>query len=153
MTPVVFDFNFRDDRYLPFEGAGAISQWRLELPSRVRLLDYNSISDVIIHLSYTAKDSVMFRTTVEDEMVDALTTFATDQGLYRLLSLKHEFPNAYSRLDDEPGAARPGSGVQNRAATFPIFSERQDAGDIRGHGSPEVQIQRLRRRIDVDHNG
>jgi hypothetical protein len=27
----MFELNFRDERYLPFEGAGAISHWRLEL--------------------------------------------------------------------------------------------------------------------------
>jgi len=27
----MFDLNFRDERYLPFEGAGAISVWQLEL--------------------------------------------------------------------------------------------------------------------------
>ncbi|MBK9227461.1 MAG: hypothetical protein IPL67_10515 [Ignavibacteria bacterium] len=28
----VFELNFRDERYLPFENTGAISSWRLELP-------------------------------------------------------------------------------------------------------------------------
>lgn len=28
----LFQLDFRDERYLPFEGAGAISSWRLELP-------------------------------------------------------------------------------------------------------------------------
>ena len=28
----VFELNFRDERYIPFEGAGAISKWRIELP-------------------------------------------------------------------------------------------------------------------------
>jgi hypothetical protein len=33
----VFELNFRDERYLPFEGAGAInSTWTLDLPSQVR---------------------------------------------------------------------------------------------------------------------
>jgi hypothetical protein len=27
----MFELNFRDERYLPFEGAGAISTWQLEL--------------------------------------------------------------------------------------------------------------------------
>ena len=27
----VFELNFRDERYLPFEGAGAVSEWSLEL--------------------------------------------------------------------------------------------------------------------------
>lgn len=26
-----FEFNFRDERYLPFELAGAISEWQIEL--------------------------------------------------------------------------------------------------------------------------
>ena len=32
----VFELNFRDERYLPFEGAGAISKWRIELPADFR---------------------------------------------------------------------------------------------------------------------
>ena len=49
----MFELNFKDERYLPFEGAGVISKWRLELPT-FRQFDYHSISDVIIHLRYTA---------------------------------------------------------------------------------------------------
>jgi hypothetical protein len=30
----LFELNFRDERYLPFEGAGAISRWRLELSGK-----------------------------------------------------------------------------------------------------------------------
>ena len=52
----MFELNFRDERYLPFEGAGAISTWRLELPQAIRLFDYNTIADVVIHLSYNARD-------------------------------------------------------------------------------------------------
>jgi hypothetical protein len=52
----VFNFDFRDERYLPFEGAGVDSTWRLELPSDFRQFDYESISDVILHVSYTARN-------------------------------------------------------------------------------------------------
>ena len=45
-----FELNFRDERYIPFEGAGAISKWRLELPSDFRQFDYDTISDAILHL-------------------------------------------------------------------------------------------------------
>jgi hypothetical protein len=41
----VFEFNFRDERYMPFEGAGAISSWKVELPSGFRQFDYQTISD------------------------------------------------------------------------------------------------------------
>src|SRR5262249_50882458 len=43
----LFDTNLRDERYLPFEGAGAISTWRLELPRQFRPFDYETISDVV----------------------------------------------------------------------------------------------------------
>ncbi len=40
----------------PFEGAGAISKWRIELPDKFRQFDYDTISDVIIRLRYTSVD-------------------------------------------------------------------------------------------------
>jgi Tc toxin complex TcA C-terminal TcB-binding domain len=93
-----FEFSFRDERYLPFEGAGAISEWELKLPSIIRSFDYNTISDVIIHVSYTAKDGDGFRDTVEGKIHDILKDFALSNGLYRLVSLKHDFPSAFYKL-------------------------------------------------------
>jgi hypothetical protein len=52
----MFGLNFRDDRFLPFEGAGVISEWRLELPKEFRHFDYHTISDVVFHIKYTARD-------------------------------------------------------------------------------------------------
>jgi hypothetical protein len=53
----LFVFNFDDERYLPFEGTGAISRWRLDFPhfdgSQKDMID--SITDVIVHIRYTAK--------------------------------------------------------------------------------------------------
>jgi hypothetical protein len=94
----IFDLNFRDERYLPFEGAGAISTWELILPDKLRPFNYDTISDVIIHISYTAKYDREFRRQVEKKIEGILTTFATDNGLYRLLSMKHEFPNSLYKL-------------------------------------------------------
>src|SRR5690606_9594261 len=51
----LFEFNFRDERYLPFEGAGVISRWHLEMPGEFRQFDYDSISDIILHINYTAR--------------------------------------------------------------------------------------------------
>jgi hypothetical protein len=52
----LFEVNFRDERRLPFEWAGAISEWRLELPPECNQFDFNTISDVILHMRYTAKE-------------------------------------------------------------------------------------------------
>ena len=51
----------RDERYLPFEHSGVISEWQLELPANPskgdpRQFDYKTISDVILHLRYTARE-------------------------------------------------------------------------------------------------
>lgn len=53
----MFELNFRDERYLPFEGAGVVSQWSLQFPGEFRQFDYSSISDVIFTISYTARES------------------------------------------------------------------------------------------------
>jgi hypothetical protein len=54
----MFEPSLRDERYLPFEGAGAESTWKLELPSDYRAFDYDTISDVILHIRYTARPGV-----------------------------------------------------------------------------------------------
>ncbi|KAL8940274.1 MAG: hypothetical protein Q9211_002358 [Gyalolechia sp. 1 TL-2023] len=51
-----FDLNFKDERYLPFVGAGATSIWRLELPTHLRPFDYETITDVLLHMHYTSRD-------------------------------------------------------------------------------------------------
>ncbi len=63
----VFELNFRDERYLPYEGAGVISDWSLELmhdaqaPNSdfgrsLRQFDYGSITDAVLHIRYTARE-------------------------------------------------------------------------------------------------
>ena len=60
----VFELTFSDERYPPFEGAGVISEWLIELLSDVnpdsgrsdRQFDYSSISDVVLHINYTARE-------------------------------------------------------------------------------------------------
>ncbi|KAL4794800.1 hypothetical protein BDV19DRAFT_389936 [Aspergillus venezuelensis] len=50
-------FKFRsNDKYGPFEGAGAISSWRIFLPTTMHQFDYRSIDDIVLHLRYTAFD-------------------------------------------------------------------------------------------------
>jgi hypothetical protein len=50
-----FETNLRDERYLPFEGAGTISSWSLELLGKPRPFDYDTIADVVLTLRYTAR--------------------------------------------------------------------------------------------------
>lgn len=52
----VFQLNFNDERYLPFEGTGAVSSWRFRMPKTTNFFNFDTISDVLIQLKYTAAD-------------------------------------------------------------------------------------------------
>jgi hypothetical protein len=100
----LFELNFRDERYLPFEGAGAISRFRLELPEGTRQFDYHTISDVVISVSYTAREAggslkKGARESVQRQLDRVLKLFSEDKtGLVRVFSMKREFPQALHQL-------------------------------------------------------
>lgn len=52
----LFVLDFEDDRYLPFEGAGAISRWRIEMPNEQPNEQCKQVKDIVLHLRYTARD-------------------------------------------------------------------------------------------------
>jgi hypothetical protein len=92
----LFELNFRDDRYLPFEGRGAISQWRIELPQESNAFDLDTITDVVLQLQYTAKDG---GGALRDAAADAVRTLLTQTTpLVRAFSLRHEFPTEWNRF-------------------------------------------------------
>ena len=98
----VFELNFRDERYLPFEGAGAVSSWRLELPQEIRQFDYNTIADVILHVKYTAREGgSTLRGLAETALKDRLAEIKqrlSQEGLHVAINLKHDCPNEWHLL-------------------------------------------------------
>ncbi len=91
----LFDTNLRDERVLPFEGAGANSTWRLGLPGSFRQFDYNTISDVILHVRFTAREGgARLREKATAHLTTALGQ-VNASGLAVLLSLKHDFPDEW----------------------------------------------------------
>jgi Tc toxin complex TcA C-terminal TcB-binding domain len=44
----LFELNFRDERYLPFEFCGAVSKWKIELPPENNAFDFDSLTDFIV---------------------------------------------------------------------------------------------------------
>jgi hypothetical protein len=106
----MFETNLRDERYLPFENSGVISEWQLQLPANPSKpepaqFDYDTISDVILHLRYTAREGggllrsgalVTLKTAIEE---------ATAAGSVRLFSVRHEFPSEWAKFQGQtPGA-------------------------------------------------
>ena len=105
----LFELNFRDERYLPFEGAGAVSKWRLDMPKACNAFDYDTISEVVLRISYTAREGgdllrqvAMQALQPPDEakqLALAATLTEPDQiGLARLFSARHEFPSDWYRF-------------------------------------------------------
>jgi hypothetical protein len=92
----MFETNLRDERYLPFEGAGAISTWKIDLPTAYPAFDYSTISDLILHVRYTARQGVD-----PTKVAAALTdTFQASPGanFALLFSLPHDFPVEWSKF-------------------------------------------------------
>jgi hypothetical protein len=69
----LFELNFNDQRYLPFEGTGVVSSWRLSMPVSTNLFNFESISDIIVQVNYTAYNGgTKFRNDVQG--LDAMRT-------------------------------------------------------------------------------
>ena len=97
----LFQLNFQDERYLPFERAGVISSWKLNLPRPdLAQFDFTTISDVLIQVNYTARDGGQaYRSEVEDRLVASLNSIIADnQGFPLLISLKNQFPDDWARM-------------------------------------------------------
>jgi hypothetical protein len=117
----VFELSFRDERYLPFEGAGAVSDWSLELfndlpgnnpdPGNpdfgkpLRQFDYTTISDAILQVKYTAReDAGPFK----DGAITHLREYFSQGGptpSTRMFNLRQEFPSQWYRCLNPPNPA------------------------------------------------
>jgi len=96
----VFELSFRDERYLPFEGQGAVSSWRLELPRTVRGFDYASITDVIVSMAYSARPDAARRALVEGpaSVPGSLLRHYQDEATLRIVSARQGLEASFTRL-------------------------------------------------------
>lgn len=101
----LFELSFNDPRYLPFEGAGAVSDWTLRLPRTFRAFDYAAIDDVLVHVAYTARHDELLRERQMAEaeaLSEAVTKRLGNQPFVRVLSFRHEMGPVLRRLVDAP---------------------------------------------------
>jgi hypothetical protein len=122
----MFDVNLREERFLPFEGAGADSFWRLELPTAFRQFDYNAISDVILHLRYTARDGGKDLSTAATAAATNLLEGENGEALLALFSLRHEFPSEWHRFVSSPSSAVNTMTVDLATTRFPFFVQNRN---------------------------
>jgi hypothetical protein len=90
--------NLTDQRYLPFENAGAISSWHLEMPQANNEIDLSTVGDVVIHVYYTALDGgADFQTTVESYYSGLLPSSGV-----KLFSTQNDFASAWQAFLAKP---------------------------------------------------
>ncbi len=92
-----FQLDFRDEKYVPFEGAGSIARFRVELPRKFRTFDYVTISDVVLHMKYTSRRDEMLAEPARIALQAELDAAGTGT-LFHLFSLRHDFPNEWQTL-------------------------------------------------------
>jgi Tc toxin complex TcA C-terminal TcB-binding domain len=106
----MFETNLRDERYLPFENSGVLSEWQLELPANPgkgepTLFDYQTISDVLLHIRYTAREGGALLRKGAIDRIKELIDAAQAVGSVRLFSIRNEFPTEWARFQAQSPAA------------------------------------------------
>lgn len=96
----LFELNLRDDRYLPFEGRGAVSTWTLSLPPEDNSFDLATITDVVVQMRYTARAGL-----APDTVRTAIRTHNAARAI--LVSASQTFGDAYYRFFNPDDVAAP----------------------------------------------
>jgi len=113
----MFELNFNDERYLPFEGAGVISDWQISMPIENNYFDFASLSDVILHISYTSRNGGGELATVANAALQAKLPTQTA----RLFSLKHEFATNWHKFLNPEGGNDQELVLNLKNEHFPFF--------------------------------
>jgi hypothetical protein len=126
----LFELSFRDERYLPFEGQGVISSWHLQLNQAFRQFDYATLADVILHVKYTAREGgEQLKQGATSRVAAVLADFTkqlqldkSEKGLFRLFSLRQDFPDQWHRFLFPANPADPQQLTLDFAGRFPYFT-------------------------------
>jgi hypothetical protein len=92
----MFELNFRDERYLPFEYAGAVGRVRIELPAKNNQFDLETVSDFIMQLNYTAREGGE----VLRHAASAATECCLPGGGLRFFDVRQDFSDAWQRFQN-----------------------------------------------------
>jgi hypothetical protein len=123
----LFETNLKDERYLPFEGAGvAGSVWQVTLPSDVKQFDFETISDVVVHVRYTAREGGELLKAAAVQNLQTAIRKAHTIGSVCLFSMRHDFPSEWAKFQSVTiGGATPTAelSVTLRAEHYPFWAQ------------------------------
>jgi hypothetical protein len=103
-----------------------VSQWRVDVPADVRQFDFDTISDVILHLRYTAREGGQQLKAASTKNLQNLINKAQTVGSVRLFSVRHEFPSEWARfrsVDFSAGALTAGMTLTLLPEHYPFWSQ------------------------------
>jgi hypothetical protein len=83
----------------PFENSGVATDWELRMPPAANDMDYSSIADIQLTISYTALESYDYREQVIAKLDD-------ERVVERSFSFHDHFGDAWYELGDAPGGER-----------------------------------------------
>lgn len=89
----LFELKFDDEKYLPFEGTGAISTWELRMPKAANRFCFEELKEVTLHLQYTALDGGM---ECARELIQ--TQELKYHADHRNVSIREEFPGIWEQF-------------------------------------------------------
>ena len=131
----IFELNFHDERYLPFEGAGAISTWSIEMPNKFKQFDYDTITDVVLRLRYTSVDGGdKLKAPAADSVQDYIKSvedLSREEGLFAVFDLKNDFPNEWHNANHPAvGATERVLIIDKLNEKLPIFTKGREPKNI-----------------------
>lgn len=147
----MFETNLSGDRFLWFEGAGAVSTWTLSLPSQLKTFDYTTISDVILHMRYTAREAGDPLGSQASSELIAMFDTAAQSGQALLFTLRYDFPTEWSAFVN--GASN--FQVVLQRSYFPYFvqsAKRITIDSVTTYAANNGKVASvLQQTVDLDH--
>ena len=86
----LFELNFHDERYLPFEFFGAVGRFRIEMPQDNNFFDFDSLTDVVLNLNYTSREGGDLLRRAANEVAQCHVR----RG-WSVFDVRHEFPTEW----------------------------------------------------------
>jgi hypothetical protein len=115
----LFGSDSGDGRYVPFEGSGAVSDWSLALTSAVPTFDWDTITDVVLHVRYTAREGGDL---LRAAALRSLGAELDGLPLRRAFSARGEFPSEWNAFLRPADGTDPVLGVELAERLFPHFA-------------------------------
>jgi hypothetical protein len=133
----MFETNLRDGRFLPFDGAAAVSTWTLSLPAQLRPFDYMTIANVILHVRYTAREAgnPLGAQATKELLIQFAAAGQSTQAL--MFNLRYDFPTEWSAFVN----GTTGFSVTLLKDNFPYMVQSAKTISDPGFGNRPISLQ------------